>query len=285
MDGFLFIDKPKGITCQRLLNMIKKKFNIDKVGHSGTLDPNTTGIMLVAIGKATKLLSLLNEHDKSYIATITFGYDSESLDFDSNITNDIDMNVNINDIKKSLDNFLKQDTQIPPMTSAIKINGMKLYEYQRKNIDIELEPRNVKLYNYEILSDLRYFNNHQEFDLKIDVSKGYYVRSLARDLGVSLNGCAILHELRRIKIGDYGIELCKKIEDIKESDIISIFDFFKLDIVEVDDYMKRLVLNGVTLDERNTNKHGIFYVKNNCDIIAIYKETLNNIYKPIIIFK
>ncbi|MCR5350308.1 MAG: tRNA pseudouridine(55) synthase TruB [Acholeplasmatales bacterium] len=285
MDGFIFVDKPKGMTSQRVCSIIKKKLNIDKVGHSGTLDPNTTGIMLIALGRATKLLKLLNEHDKKYVATITLGFDSDTLDFDGNITNEIKMESSMDDIKCALDDIKSSEFQYPPMTSSVKINGMKLYEYQRKNIDVEIKPRNVKLYDYKILSEFKLYNNHKEFDLEISCSKGYYVRSLARDLGLKLNGCAILHELRRISIGQYDINRCKLLDDITENDVISIFDFFDLKKVEVDDYMKKLVLNGVTLDSRNTSDKGIFYVTNKCDIIAIYEEYENNTYKPIIIFK
>ena len=156
MDGFVFIDKPKGMTSQRVCQIIKRKLNIDKVGHSGTLDPNTTGIMLVALGKATKLLKLVNEHDKKYLATITFGYDSDTLDFDGNIINEIDMDFNMNELINSLNNIKNYENQIPPMTSSIKYNGMKLYEYQRKNIDVKLLPRDVKLYDYKIIDDFKF---------------------------------------------------------------------------------------------------------------------------------
>lgn len=285
MDGFLLIDKPKGITSQTVCNIIKKKLNINKCGHNGTLDPNTTGIMLIAINKATKCLKLLNEHDKEYIATIIFGLDSDTLDMDTDNIVSYPMDVKKEDIIKALDKLKLEETQIPPLTSSIKIDGMKLYEYQRKNIDIEVKPRNVKLYDYEILSDLRDFNGHKEIDIKVSVSKGYYVRALARDLGILLNGKAILHELRRTKIGEYDIRNTKKLDDISIDDVIEITDFLKYPFVNVNDYLKKLVLNGVELDERQTNINGIFYVVNNCDIIALYEEVSEKKYKPILIFK
>lgn len=286
MDGFLLINKPKGITSQTVCNIIKKKLNIKKCGHNGTLDPNTTGIMLIAINEATKCLKLLNEHDKEYVATIIFGLDSNTLDMDTkDEIKSIDMNVDIDNIKKALDELKKENSQIPPLTSAIKINGKKLYEYQRDNQDIEISPRNVKLYDYEILSDLRLFNNHQEIDIKVKVSKGYYVRALARDLGKKLGGCAILHELKRTMIGEYSLDNAIELDDIDESKVIPITKFLDYPKVEVLDYMRRLVLNGITLDERQTKQKGVFYVTNNYDIIALYEEISENKYKPILIFK
>ena len=169
------------------------------------------------------------------------------------------MDVKIDDIKKALDELKKRDTQIPPMTSSIKIDGKKLYEYQRKNIEIELEPRNVKLYDYEILSDLREFEGHKEIDIKVYVSKGYYVRALARELGILLGGSAILHELRRTKMNDYEVKDAIKVDDIEPSKVIKITDFLDYPKVNVKDYMRKLVLNGIELDERQTNQKGIFY--------------------------
>lgn len=286
MDGFLLIDKPKGITSQTVCNIVKKKLNINKCGHNGTLDPNTTGIMLIAIDQATKCLKLLNEHDKEYIATIIFGLDSNTLDMDTKEEiKSIDMEVNIEDIKLALDKLKDEEYQLPPLTSAIKIDGKKLYEYQRSNIDIDIKPRKVKLYDYEIVSPLRDFNGHKEIDVRVKVSKGYYVRALARDLGKMLGGCAILHELRRAKMDNYNVNDAKKLDDITEKDVIGITDFLNYPKVEVKDYMRRLVLNGVVLDERQTNQKGVFYVVNNYDIIALYEEVSDNKYKPIIIFK
>ena len=282
MDGFLLVDKEKNITSFGVCNKIRRKFNIDKVGHNGTLDPNTTGLMICALGRATKLIKLINEHDKEYIAKITFGYNSKTLDFESELE-DVKTDVSLDRIIDGLEYLKSIDTQIPPMTSNVKINGKKLIDYQRKNIDVDIKPRNVKLYNYEILGDLSNYNNHYEIDIRLNVSKGYYVRALARDLGQYLGGSAILHELRRTKMNEYDVINALKIDEITDKDIISITDFFNLPKVSVDDYIAKLVRNGVTLDERQTDLSGIFYVTNNCDIIAIYEEVEPHKYKPILI--
>ena len=285
MDGFFIVDKPKGMTSQTVCNKIKYKFNLNKVGHSGTLDPNTTGVLVVAVNKATKLLKLINEHDKEYIATIIFGYETDTLDMDGKIIKEIDMKVNLDDIKKCVNELAKKTQQIPPLTSAIKVNGKKLYEYQRKGIDIEVKERNIKIYSSEILSDLRYIDNHYEIDIKLNVSKGFYVRSYARDLGIMLNGNAVLKELRRTKAGEFCVENSVSLDELREEDCISIFKQFDFPKVEVNDYLKNLVLNGVTLDERQTTINQVFYVTNKCDIIAIYEPVDEKKYKPVLIFK
>ena len=285
MDGFILVDKPKGMTSLSVCNKIKYMLNLNKCGHSGTLDPNTTGILVVACNRATKLLKLINEHDKEYIATISFGYDSDTLDIDGNITADILMNFTMDDLKQKVEEISKSCEQIPPMTSAIKINGKKLYEYQRKGIEIELKPRKTKIYNYEILSELRNVNGHLEFDILLNVAKGFYVRSFARDLGKLLGGCAILKELRRTKAGNFNVSDSKLLNEITSSDIKKITEIFKMPSLEVNDYIKGLVLNGVVLDERQIDIDVPFYVTNNCDIIAIYEVVEPKKYKPIIIFK
>ena len=280
MDGFIILDKPKGITSFSACNKLKRKLNLDKTGHNGTLDPNATGLMIIGCNRALKLMKLINEHDKEYIAKIKFGKTSKTLDYDSDV-----LDGKLNDFNKDelLDkiNYLKNQTeQIPPMTSAIKINGKKLYEYQREGKEIELEKRPIKIYDIELLS---YDKTNEECDIRLFVSKGFYVRSFARDLGELLNSDAIIKELRRTKIDNIDISKSKKLEEINENDIIRIEDFFDFPKVEVNDYIAKLVKNGITLDERQTTIDGIFFVTNNCDIIALYEKVDNNKYKPILI--
>ena len=285
MNGFLIIDKPKGLTSLSVCNKIKYKLGLKKAGHSGTLDPNATGVLVVACNSATKLIKLINEHDKEYIATIVFGYDSNTLDMDGEITKDYKMDINIDELKVAVDSLSKITEQIPPMTSAIKVNGKKLYEYQRRDIEVELKPRPVKIHESEIVSDLRYVDGHYEIDIRLNVSKGFYVRSYAHDLGRLLGGDAIIKELRRTKAGCFNINMAKPLDDIILDDIIPIDIFFDFPRVEVNDYISGLVKNGVTLDNRQTDLKEPFYVCNNGKIIAIYEYIMENKYKPILIFK
>ncbi|MGM9969338.1 MAG: tRNA pseudouridine(55) synthase TruB [Anaeroplasma sp.] len=285
MDGFILLDKPKGMTSLSACNKIKSVLNLNKCGHCGTLDPDATGLLLVATDHATKLLKLVNEEDKEYIATIIFGLDSDTYDVYGNITKDINMDINYEQLIQKTNELSLITEQMPPMTSAIKVNGKKLYEYQRRGIAVDIKKRNVKIYDSRIISDLRLINNHYEIDIYLRVSKGFYVRSYAHDLGEMLNGCAIIKDLRRIGIGKLKIENTVSFENLTKNSIISIDKFFDFPSIEVNDYIAKLVRNGVMLDERQTTLNGVFYVKNNCDIIAIYEETTKNKYKPILILK
>ncbi len=285
MNGFIIVDKPKGLTSNDVCYKLRKRLNVNKCGHSGTLDPNTTGLLVVAVGQATKLMKFINEHDKVYNATISFGYSSKTLDLCGEITQEIDMNFSMDELKNALEKFKSFELQIPPMVSAIKINGQKMYDLARKGIELELPAREVKIYDYEILSDLRSVDNHLEFDIRLHVSKGFYVRSFARDLGEELGGCAIMKELRREKSGQFDIKNAVAFEDIKASDIKSIEDIFDFETVEVNDYIARLVSNGIELDERQTTIRKPFYVVNNGKKIAIYEPVEDNKYRTVLIFK
>ena len=285
MNGFIIVDKPKGLTSNDVCYKLRKRLHVDKCGHSGTLDPNTTGLLVVAVGQATKLMKLINEHDKVYNATISFGYDSTTLDFGGEITKNIEMNFTFDALKEALEILKNKTTQIPPMVSAIKINGQKMYDLARKGIKIDLPERNVIIHNFEILSELRNVDNHLEFDIRLHVSKGFYVRSFARDLGNLLGGCAIMKELRREKSGQFDINDAILFDEINETHIKSIEEIFDLECVEVNDYIARLVLNGVELDNRQTTLDKPFYVVNNGKKIAIYEPKDDNKYGVVLIFR
>ena len=276
MDGFLVVDKEKSMTSQTVCLKLKAKLNAKKCGHNGTLDPNATGVMVVALNQATKLLKFIHEHDKEYIVTILFGLSTTTLDSDGEIIDRMDMKPSVEKINSAILELKKRSTQKPPLTSAVKVDGMKLYEYQRKGIDVDIPEREVTLKDYEILSDLRFVDGFYEIDIKLSVSKGYFIRSFARDLGLLLNGVAIVKELRRIRSGDYVIEDAHKIKEIDEASIIPIFDFFKFPKVYIKDYLIPLVKNGITLDDRQTNLHEPFYVDSKDGILAIYEEVDRN---------
>lgn len=281
----MVVDKEKSMTSQTVCLKLKAKLNAKKCGHNGTLDPNATGVMVVALNQATKLLKFIHEHDKEYIATILFGLSTTTLDSDGEIIDRMDMKPTVDEINSAILELKKRTTQKPPLTSAVKVDGMKLYEYQRKGMDVDIPEREVTLKDYEILSDLRFVDGFYEIDIKLSVSKGYFIRSFARDLGLLLNGVAIVKELRRIRSGDYVIEDAHKIKEIDEASIIPIFDFFKFPKVYIKDYLIPLVKNGITLDDRQTNLHEPFYVDSKDGILAIYEEVDRNKYKPVLIFK
>ena len=280
MDGFILVDKEKGNTSFNVCNKIKYNLGLNKTGHSGTLDPNATGLMIVATNRATKLLKLLNYDTKEYITEIIFGLDSVSYDIDSTITKEQDMDFKLDDLKEKMVILKNKKTQVPPKISAIKVNGKKLMNY---NEEIEINERNVSVIEDELIS-LKKENNHLIATIRLRVTKGFYIRSYAHDLGILLGGCAIVKELRRTKIEKLTIDDAKTINNITEDDIIPIDKFFDFKILEVDSYRANLAKNGVTFDKRQTTMHGIFFVKCGGITIAIYEETEENIYKPLLIF-
>lgn len=224
MDGFLLVDKEKGYTSFDVCNKLKHKFKLKKVGHNGTLDPNATGLMIVAVNSATKLLNNLNCNDKQYIATILFGKESNTLDSEGEILKD-EKNIEIteNDIDNVLNILKDQEQQIPPMFSAIKVNGKKLCDLARKNITLDLQPRSIKIYNLQRLTDIYLSeDNYKKVDILLTVSKGFYVRSFVRDMCELLKIPGLLQDLRRTKNGDYDIKNAKKIDEINESDIFQL---------------------------------------------------------------
>ena len=286
MNGFFLVDKPEGKTSSNVVLNIKRKLNLKKCGHNGTLDPNTTGLMVVGCNEATKLMKFINEHDKAYITTIVFGYDSNTLDIYGNITEDFKMDFSNNDLEEALEKIKEQTKQIPPMVSAIKVDGRKLYELERKNINVDIEARDIKIYSITKLSDLKEVDGHLEIDLIINCSKGFYVRSFARDLGAMLGGKAIMKKLRRIRSGNFNIQNSIPLDEIASEHLISIEEMFPdFDRLNVNDYIAKLALNGVVFDERQIKTDKPFYVLHKNEIIAIYEPVDEFKYKPVIIFK
>ena len=286
MNGFLLVDKPKGWTSQDVVAHLKRKLGLKKCGHSGTLDPNTTGLLVVACDEATKLLKLINEHDKTYITTIVFGMNSNTLDTSGEITENYSMNVKQEDLDSALLRLKEETKQIPPMVSAIKINGKRLYQYERKNQVIEVPARDIKIHDLKQINELRYVDEHYEVDILIKCSKGFYVRSFARDLGEILGGKAIMKELRRIESGNFNLINSTVLSKITNDNIIPITDIFTdFGCLDVNDYIAHLAKNGVVFDERQIITDKPFYVRHNGNIIAIYEVIDVNKYKPLIIFK
>ena len=213
--NFYFINKPKTWTSQDLCTKFKKIYNFDKVGHSGTLDPNAEGAMLIATNKYTKLFEYISNKDKTYVVKSLFGYDSETLDIDSEF-NKID-NINLNQIKEefseAVNNKLGESFQIPPKYSAIKVKGKRLYKYAREGKEIDIPKRKINVKEIEILS-----LNNEKAEIKVKVSEGTYIRSLISDIAKDINTFGIVSELKRISIGNLDINHSSYINDIKKLD-------------------------------------------------------------------
>lgn len=282
MDGFIIVNKPKDMTSHAVCNKIRSIMHTKKVGHSGTLDPLATGVLVVAVGKATKLINYLENQDKTYVAEALFGIQTDSYDILGNVLNKDDLsNPTENEIDRQLEILKQSKSQIPPIYSAIKVNGKKLYDYAKNGEMVEILPRKIKIHSLKRVSNII----DKKVSIEVSANKGFYVRSLINDLGISLNTYAVMSNLIRTKAGKYDISISQTLEEIKENGPIihSIEDTFShLKRIDVNDYMAKLVLNGVILDERQFNLNEMFKIYHNDKLIAIYEPFDDKKYKLVI---
>lgn len=208
--NLLMVDKPKHWTSNDVVRKIKKELKIKKVGHAGTLDPLASGLMILGINEGTKLLHSLLLSTKTYVATLHFNYHTDTYDSEGEIVNYEFKQIDLTQITAALDFFKNHDYyQLPPKHSAIKINGHKAYELARKNVNFNLSPKLVKLLNYKIVSYI-----DKELVVELEVSKGFYIRSFAYDLGKQVGNYANLANLVRTKIGSYKLEDASKLKEL-----------------------------------------------------------------------
>lgn len=202
IDGLLIFDKEQGITSHDLVYKVRRKLGIKKVGHTGTLDPMATGVLVISIGKATKTSEYIISSDKEYEAKIKLGVLTDTYDITGEILKEERVTFTQDEIINALKHFIGKMTQKPPIYSALKVKGKKLYEYAREGKDVEIKKRNIEIYENELLD----FNGSDEFLIRVKVSKGTYIRSLANDIGEFLGTYGTLTELRRTRTGDFKIE-------------------------------------------------------------------------------
>ena len=279
MDGILLVNKPIGITSRDVVNIVSKKLKTKKIGHTGTLDPMAEGVLVLCIGKATKLVELLTNHDKIYEVEAILGIKTDTLDITGNILEDKSTHFSYDDIKNTFDNFPKEYLQQVPIYSAVKINGKKLYEYARNNEQVELPSRMVNIYELILLETLN--DTHTNIKFKTHVSKGTYIRSLVNDIAVNLNTNGIMSKLKRIKQDKYKIEECYTLDDIENDNykILTIEEVLSnYNSIEVNDELYNKIKNGRVL-ENICNEDLIIFTKDN-KIISIYKPYKDNLIKP-----
>lgn len=268
MDGIIVVNKPAGITSRDVVNKLCKKFNTKKIGHTGTLDPIAQGVMVVCIGKATKLVELLIANDKEYIATVKLGILTDTLDIDGNIIKEEKIKVTEHDLNTVLKSFIGEYEQDVPIYSAVKIRGKKLYEYARENRKIDLPKRKVKIYDIKLIE-----LNENEYKFKVKVSKGTYIRSLIKDINDKLNIIGSMSNLVRTKQGTFDIESAYEMDEIENNNykILSINDILKNNnCVIIDEKLFNKIKNGSIINN-NYNKDIVTFIYNN-DVIAIYKK-------------
>ena len=222
LNGILVVNKEAGLTSHDVVSKVKKILG-KKVGHTGTLDPNATGVLPLLIGKGTGLAKYLVNHDKTYIATLKLGEKTDTADGEGKIIERQDIKeISKEKVEETLQIFLGKQEQIPPMYSAIKVNGKKLYEYARKGETLDLKPRQIKIYNIELIQI-----NNLEIVFEVSCSKGTYIRSLCEDIAKKLGTVGYMKALNRTMVGEFNIKNSIKINDISETKVISIEEFFK----------------------------------------------------------
>lgn len=244
--GFLVVDKPSGITSNQVVGMVKKAIGIKKVGHAGTLDPLATGVLVVAVGKVTRLIRYVQDQPKEYVATALFGVATDTLDADGAVLSREPMDFDEDELVAIVPRFLGNIAQVPPMVSALKQGGTRLYELARKGEVVEREARQVEIHELEILSVGP--PPYPEVEFRVVCGKGTYVRSLADDMASVLGGQAHLTALRRTRIGSFGLADSLTPDDMGnwEQYLISPADAMAaFPAVTVDEETARGVRNGV----------------------------------------
>lgn len=217
IQGLLLINKPKGITSFSAVSAVKRLAHEKRVGHTGTLDPMATGVLPIFLGRATTLSGLLLDGDKRYTAEIKLGVTTDTDDITGNVVSQSELNIKKEDLYKALEHFVGKQDQIPPIYSALKKDGVRLYSLAREGKTVDIEPRSIEIYSIDLLSDL---NDDNTFTIDVKVSKGTYIRSLARDIGEYLGCGATLSALERTRAAGFDISQCIPLSDLTEENIL-----------------------------------------------------------------
>lgn len=273
MDGIVLINKEKNCTSRDVVNQVSKILKTKKIGHTGTLDPIATGVLVLCIGKATKLVEVITSYDKEYEAEVILGIKTDTKDITGEILKEEKAIISKENIEKCLKQMIGTYNQTVPIYSAVKINGKKLYEYARNNEEIELPKRKVTIKELKLISDITYEKEKTKFKIKCHVSKGTYIRSLIEDIATNLNTIGTMENLKRTKQGNFQITSANTIQDIENNKfkiypIEEILEkFYKIEMTD-DLYFK--IKNGSII--KNNYNHDIVAFTKNDKVIAIYKE-------------
>lgn len=267
--GFLNVYKPSGLTSHDVVAKLRKITKIKQIGHTGTLDPFAEGVLPVCIGKSTRLIEYLAD-DKEYLATVQFGKATDTYDLEGNIVSVSDKKVSEDEILKVLPDFAGEILQMPPVYSAIKVKGKKLYEYARKGEEVKIEPRKVFIEKIE-LKNFHY--ETQQAQILIKCSKGTYIRSIANDLGNLTDSFAHLVKLIRTKAGNFSIENSIKLENLSDknevqSNLINPVEMLDYPKIIVDEKEHEKILNGAAIHNKNDISTGQV-------VILIYNDIIN----------
>lgn len=268
MFGFLNVYKPTGMTSHDVVAILRKITKIKQIGHTGTLDPFAQGVLPIAIGKATRLIEFLDD-EKEYLAEISFGKSTNTYDLEGEATEESDLKITLSDIKEGLKVFEGEILQTPPIYSALKVNGKKLYEYARRGEDVKIEPRKVTIEKIELK---KFDEKTQKAEVLIKCSKGTYIRSIAHDLGQNLKVGAHLSKLIRTQAGKFFVENSTRLEDIKDiedaqNQLIKPIDMINLSKIEISEPEHKEIMLGRAINntsQKNTDGDFVILIYNNC---------------------
>jgi tRNA pseudouridine55 synthase len=279
--GIAVVDKPVGLTSHDVVAKARKVFGTRKVGHSGTLDPDATGVLILGVGRATRLLQFLTLLPKSYKGEIVFGEDTSTLDSSGVITATYDMTyLTPSGVKEATQSFLGEIEQIPPMVSAVRIKGKRLYEIAREGNEVDRPSRSVRVDRFEVNPT----ENPMIYEVFVDCSSGTYIRSLAADLGSALGGGAHLRNLRRTGVGSFREDEALPVEKtVLQSPIVGMRDF---EVVEVNEETRKEVSYGRVFarDRLEIKKEGPWaLVDRSGELLAVYKEHGDKIKPAVVI--
>ena len=275
--GFILVNKNDDKSSNNLDNLIKRELNFSKVGHLGTLDPLAKGLMILMVDDATKCAKYFDDMTKVYEIRVRLGATSDSLDYETPLKDNtnIDLRNKELEIDDLLQSFVGTYDQEPPLYSAIKENGKKYYEIVRNNPDYKPKMREVSLYSIERTSPIEYIENNSFFTVRCHVSKGYYVRSLARDIGRSINIPSMCASITRLKVGPFNLCDAYTKDEIIDSkyELINPLSYINIPSITVDKYTERKVLNGIGLDMSLFKGEPLYKIYSGKELLAIYKRS------------
>lgn len=250
--GILLVDKPKGVTSHDVVAMVRRQLGTKKVGHAGTLDPMATGLMVVGIDSGTKLLSHLFGLDKQYLATIRLGQATSTDDAEGEVLSEADASkITKEQLQLEIEKLTGEIEQVPSSVSAIKVDGRRAYDIVRSGESVELASRRVKIYRFQLISEITRVDKFLEFDVLVDCSSGTYIRALARDMGQALGVGGHLRELRRTMVGEFRIDDATKPDELRKPMTLLEVATMLFHVVELSDAQAQDIIHGkrIVLEE------------------------------------
>lgn len=268
MDGILIIDKPYGMTSHDVVNWLRRKYKQKKFGHTGTLDPNATGVLVILCGKACKLLQFLSDTDKEYIGSIQFGQSTSTDDIWGEVEDAKEVNLDF-DFDEELQKFVGKNHQLVPKTSNKKVNGKKLMEYQREGLEVPKVYSDIEIYSMQDLGD---------YTFKVSCSSGTYVRSICRDLALHTNNLGCMKSLRRTRVGRFSIDQAMTLEDLETKEPVLYPSIYVLDHLDKIAYQPiQDVYQGKRIQVENDHQQICILDQDNP--VAIYEKERKGLFK------